>query len=168
MKELTISRIVEGKIYFESTQKTKKRVVIPILPPVQRIIDKYNGELPYQYHDVTVNRRIKVIASLEGITKKEEIKISELPVFIRENLKALILDRKIERLKETVLIPKNELITNHTARRSFITNMLRKGISLDRVQGATGLSFATIERKYNKATAEELAGDWPQDLLKAI
>jgi hypothetical protein len=60
------------------------------------------------------------------------------------------------------MIPKNELISTHTARRSFITNALRSGTSPARLQGATGQSLKVIDG-YNKITEEENADDLRND-----
>jgi site-specific recombinase XerD len=158
MKELNETRVVGDNIYFESTQKTKEPVVIKMNSVIKRILNKRGGQFPRQYHEVTVNRRIKEIAKMVGITQKVEVKISQLPKFVKENLHELVEAGKIEILKDTVLIGKNELITNHTARRSAITNALRQGIPPTHIKGFTGLSFKTIE-VYDKATPEDLAED---------
>jgi hypothetical protein len=52
-------------------------------------------------------------------------------------------------------VPKYKLITNHTARRSMVTNLLKEADAFD-VMPIMGMSLRTIET-YNKRTAEENA-----------
>lgn len=155
MKNLIIDRIDGDKINFKSTQKTGAPVSIPIAAPIKKMLNKYNGQFPPQHHEVHVNRRIKVICGKAGITKPIELKVSEM----NSRLKArLIKEGFMNGSEVTVKIPKNELITNHTARRSMTTNMLRSGIPMNKARKIIAMSLKTLER-YDKITAEENADD---------
>ena len=155
MNNPVIDRIDGIKINFRSTQKTGAPVSIPIAPLVRRMLEKYDGQFPPQHHEIVVNRRIKVICGLAGITKTVEIKVSEMS----QRLKARLIDEAfMDGIEVTVKIPKNELITNHTARRSMTTNMLRSGIAMNRARKVQGMSLKTLMR-YDKITPEENADD---------
>ena len=155
MKNLVVERINGNAINFKSTQKTGAPVSIPIAAAVRRILAKYNGQFPPQHHEVVVNRRIKVICGLAGITKPVELKVADINKRLK---KRLIKEAFMDGSEVTVKIPKNELVTNHTARRSMTTNMLRSGIVINKARKVTGMSLKTLMR-YDKITPEENAED---------
>lgn len=98
------------KVYIN---KTKTEVIIPILKPVQDILDDNQGKFPLFRE--TVNKHIKSLCAI--------LKINTL----EERTKISFRDGKLETLK----IPKWQLITTHDCRRSFVTNLGLKGINQD-------------------------------------
>jgi len=85
--------------------KTGEPVTVPIHPMVKKIIEKYNGILPKAKVNQITNKELKQIASMipafdEGV----ELSITKGGQKVRQVFK------------------KNELISTHTARRSFCSN----------------------------------------------
>ncbi|MBL0274176.1 MAG: integrase catalytic domain-containing protein [Chitinophagaceae bacterium] len=93
------------------TEKTGELVIIPIHKFVREILVKYKGSLPASISNQKMNEYLKEIAELAKI--KETVKIS------------------ITRGGETdnMINKKFELVTTHTARRSFCHECLSDGRS---------------------------------------
>lgn len=119
--------------------KTGQPVVIPIHPTVKAILDKYNGNLPAPISNQKFNNYLKEVAKLadfkEGITKH-----------ITRGGKT-----------ETIFKHKWELVTTHTARRSFATNAYNMGIPSITIMAITGHRTETAFLKYIKVTPEQHA-----------
>ena len=120
-------------------EKTKKRVVIPLHPFVRAIYYKYNGHLPKLGDKHNTNVHLKNLARLADIN---EI------VSKRDNRGG-----KVKTLKHL----KYELVSFHTARRSFATNMFLKGIPCRVIMQLTGHTNEQTFLKYIKATPEQIA-----------
>lgn len=87
------------------TSKTSSSAVIPINKVVKSIFMKYSNEVPNGYANQYMNRQLKVICKMAGINS-QETKVQ----FVNG--------------KKTVLnVEKWELVSTHTARRSFATNL---------------------------------------------
>jgi integrase len=136
MKTLELKNIHKG-IITHINRKTGKTVMMPVHPIVEEIIKKYGGELPRQYHENVVNKEIKKIAKKVGL--KDPVHFTKTVGGIRHAF-----------VKE-----KWEMITNHSARRSLTTNLLKHANIID-VMPVTGMSLKTLE-KYNKRSAQENA-----------
>ena len=85
--------------------KTDDRVRIPILDAVKRIVAKYDGRLPKAMSNQKMNRVIKEVLAHAGLTRTVEMASGD-----PQNTKP-------------IRTPFNELVTLHTARRTFATNM---------------------------------------------
>ena len=120
-------------------EKTKKRVVIPLHPYVRAIYYKYNGILPKLGDKYNTNVHLKNLARLAGIN---EI------VSKTENRGG-----KVTTLKHQ----KYDLVSFHTARRSFATNMVLKGVPTLAIRQLTGHTNEQTFRKYVKVTPEQYA-----------
>ena len=117
-----------GLICIDETEKTEEPAYIPIHWQVKEILKKYNG-LPVMHADQTINIVIKSICRQAGI-------------------KNLVKDTRQGKLKKSEgLVPKYELMTTHTARRSCITNMYLAGFDLYFLKSLTG--HTTIETTAN-------------------
>lgn len=103
---LDISNIKEDFIEIKTT-KTGAWVVIPVHPNVKNILNKRLGNLPVKYSDKHFNESIKKLCMLVGIDQPIKGKL-----FNKEK------KRKIVGVYE-----KYKLITSHTCRRSFCTNL---------------------------------------------
>lgn len=105
-------------------QKTGAMAIIPLLPLVKEILDKYKNGLVYNKIQTTtkssINRIIKVIAKNVGLTRT--------------------VNYQEQRGKNIINLskPLYEMIHSHTARHTFITIMCRMGIPKDTVIIATG------------------------------
>lgn len=102
------------------TKKTDKKVLIPIHPIVKEIIKKYNGIPKYIYSLFNYNKTLKLICKKAKINEKILIERNEGNKFIKKN------------------VPKWQLVTAHTARRSFATNAYLSGIKPARIMKLTG------------------------------
>lgn len=133
---------IQGEILRIKTQKTDEWVSIPLLPAVKNIMEKYKNRpnsLPKSCTNQTMNRHIKEIGELA--------KINDSELKIRNKGKARI---------ET-LFNKYELICTHTARRSFATNMFKRGIPARVIMKITGHKTEKAFSSYIKITQDENA-----------
>jgi len=115
-------------------QKTEKKVSIPISKTVEEIIYKYElstGEyFPRAISDQRANDYIKEAASKVDLLKKE-----------------ISITKTVNGARVSVNVPKFELISNHTGRRSFATNCVLDGISKYFVMQITG---HVTEKSFNR------------------
>jgi len=122
--------------------KTGEKVIIPIRSELNNILKKYNYNLPKTYEQ-KVNKGIKIICQLANITD----------IILVENIKGG------EKIKTKV--PKYELVTTHTARRSGATNMYLAEIPTLSIMKITGhrteSSFLTYIKVTKQETAEKLS-----------
>jgi len=116
---------------FKITQtKTKTNIVIPIHPVVQKIFDKRNGIAPKYVNDQDINEKLKNIA--------EKAEINEL-ILQKGN------------------VPKYELVSSHTARRSFCTNAYKSGMDTLSIMNLSGHKTEKNFLTYIKIENEEFA-----------
>jgi integrase len=127
------------KILVMKTQKTNKDVGIPIHPIVEHILNKNNGKPPKRIPDQKLNLYIKKIA--------KEIELNEtIELTFNRAGKQTIVNK-----------PKHQLITSHTARRSFCTNAYLSGMNPMDIMAISGHTTEKNFRKYIKVTAIERA-----------
>ena len=116
------------------TQKTKDFLRIPLNQYAMAILNKYSGKLPPSLTNQKTNDNLKVIAELAKVNQKvKRIKNNGV--------------NKIE-LNE----PKYNFITSHTARRTFVTLSLEKGMRPETVMAITGHKDYATFKKYIKLT----------------
>lgn len=129
-----------GKQYFKLRQKkTKKVVTIPILEEAKAILDRNNGEISYPLkNDNLVNIMIKKICKMVVMDKEE--------ITYHEDIDG------IHNIKKY----RYEIISTHTARRTFVTIAYKKGIDIETIAGITGHDLKTI-RMYLRITSSENA-----------
>ena len=130
--------LAERKITIRSI-KTDTKSVIPINSRVMEILNRYGGHMPPVHSNQVLNRHLKSITKAAGFTQKVNI----------------IAIRGGERVKEVK--EKWELVSCHSARRSFATNLANKGISMLDLQNLTGHSSEGNLRRYLRATKDEIA-----------
>lgn len=136
--KVTSVNIHKDFIYIEQ-QKTEQRVIVPLHPVVKSILEKYKGTPPEPISNQKFNKHIKkvVLASL-----------------IRQNITTGI-TRGGKRINTTQ--PKYELISSHTARRSFATNLYKSGFPAISIMAITGHQTQEAFLRYIKVTEEEHA-----------
>lgn len=106
----------DGRRYLEFKQKkTNKEMRIPILEPVEKIIEKNGGEFPHSISSVKLNLYIKKVCEISGIN--EMVFNSKAIVFVEDEEEGESFIRK-----KLDYYPKYELITSHIGRKSFATN----------------------------------------------
>lgn len=102
------------------TQKTGQKVTVPIHPKVREILTKYDGKLPKAISNQKMNDALKNIGELAKLNEQVETKKT-----------------KAGKLVSTIS-NKYDLISTHTARRSFATNAYKSGIPSLHIMKITG------------------------------
>jgi integrase len=136
---ITADNIKDGKLYIEQ-QKTGKPVTIWLRPIFWEIWNKYDGQLPKVISNTKFNKYLKKACKLAGIDGNEEKKITKGGVRLTDTYK------------------KYELVTSHTARRSFATNLYLDGVPSLTIMEITGHKTETSFKKYIKVSGEQHAG----------
>lgn len=141
------------------TQKTKKTVIVPIHSYVREIMKKYAGKtengLPPTISNQKMNEYLKEIG--------KKAKFDELV-----SLQFTKAGREV-----ITTVAKHTLISSHTARRSFATNMYLDNFPTISIMAITGHTTESSFMKYIRVTpkehAEKLKNHWNSDLmLKAV
>ena len=135
---LKVENISNGFIRLRQV-KTGDLVTIPIMERLQRVLDKYEGTLPAPVSNQEFNRVIKEVVRAAGLTYEVEVKSFT-------GGKA-----KVERK------PIYELVSSHTARRSYATIMFKKGVPNMLIMSATGHKTESSFLKYIRANNEDKA-----------
>lgn len=127
-----------GKHFQFVNQKTGAHVAIPIHPYVKAIIKKWKG-LPPAIAEQRFREYIKEVAQLAKLTDKFIYKITKggtLQVFEYQEW---------------------EMVSAHTCRRSFITNLLKLGVPHAQVMRLAGIKRYETLMRYFKQTPDEVA-----------
>ena len=122
-----------------TTQKTNQKVVVPIHPIVREIFRKYDYKLPKLPTNQKFNEFLKEVAKLAGI--KEPITM--------ESTKGGF------KVSETT--EKYNLVTSHTARRSFATNAFLMDMPSISIMKITGHKTESAFMRYIKMSAKDNA-----------
>lgn len=117
---------IQGEVIAIVTHKNRRSVRIPFLPKARAIWAKYNGNLP-AISNQKQNDYIKEFSKRAGLDASI-VKVDY---------------RGTERIEE--VLPKYELISTHTAKRTFVTILRQLGVSVEAIMRATGNSRRTIE-----------------------
>jgi len=107
-----------------------------LLPTTTKILKKYNFILP-KISNSNYNKYIKEVGKIAGINES-------ITKDTQKSGKAVSFKRK-----------KYQLITTHTARRSFATNMYKRGYSPVQIMSITGHKKESTFLKYIRITNEE-------------
>lgn len=125
--------------YFEFVnQKTGAHVAIKINRIVRAIIKKWKG-LPPPISDGKLNEMIKEVAKSAKLKKKFIYKITKGGTLVTETLEEW------------------QMVSSHTCRRSFITNLLKMGFAHAHVMKLAGIKRYETLMKYFKQSAEDVA-----------
>lgn len=122
-----------------TAEKTKKQVVLPIPKQLKEIYQKYNGKFPVLCDRGKCNKHLRQLGELAGIDTQTPI---------TENRGGKV---------TTTVYKKYQLIGMHTARRSFATNMYKRGLPTIMIMQLTGHTTEENFLKYIKITKEENA-----------
>lgn len=122
------------------TVKGNQSIAIPIHSKVKKILEKYNGELPKAISNQKFNEKLKEI----GV---------QIPCLIES------FSKEITKGGNTVSndFAKWELLTTHTARRSFATNEYLAGTPAITIMAITGHKTEKMFMKYLKLIPKEHA-----------
>lgn len=119
--------------------KTGVKVVVPIHPTVKGILAKYGGKTPPKISDQKLNIAIKEICQKAGIEEDTEKQ------------------RTRGGTKETQVLKKWQMVSSHSLRRSFASNMVRRGIPMQTIMKVTGHTKEDTFLKYVKVSHAEHA-----------
>ncbi|HUZ58299.1 MAG TPA: phage integrase SAM-like domain-containing protein [Hanamia sp.] len=131
--------INQGRQIKVRTEKTKENVIVPIHNFVKQILEKYDGSLPESISNQKMNDYIKEIAKLAGIDYEIKTSITRGGHTEHEVNK------------------KYELVTTHTARRSFATNAFLSNVPTISIMKLTGHRTEKSFMKYIRISQEENA-----------
>ena len=130
---------INGDFIEVKQKKTGKKVVIPVHHTVREILRKYNGELPQAISNQKFNEYLKEAAKIA------KLKAPFTKTIVKSGLKV---EKKY---------PKHELISSHTARRSFCTNAYKDNIPTLAIMAISGHRTEKAFLKYIKADGKEHA-----------
>jgi integrase len=148
---------IQDNFLHVTTFKTGEKVIIPIHWMVREIMDKYAGKYPNSLPPAIANQKMN--AYLKDIAKlAESLKIDVETEGIKGGLKVHGTQKKWE------------LVTTHTARRSFATNVYKSGFPAISLMKITGHKTEKAFLLYLKITPEEnalkLAEHWAKPVMK--
>lgn len=129
---------IQGKLIVIQQQKTNNYVKIPIHPVFREIWERYGG-IPLTISNQKFNDHIKEVCHAAGITDSV--------------LKSITRGGK----KITTKYEKWQLVSSHTGRRSFATNLYKSGFPSISIMHITGHKTEAAFLKYIKVTPEEHA-----------
>jgi integrase len=139
IRQERIEKDEHGEFIEITAQKTGNNVSIPILPTVRRIIDKYKGDLPKPLSNQKMNDYLKEVGELAGLNSQESKTLTK------------------GGLRVTKTQSKFELMTTHTARRSFCTNNYLAGMDSISIMAISGHKSEREFLGYIKVTPREHA-----------
>ena len=120
--------------------------MIPLHPNIKQIIKNRGGKLPRMISEQKFNKSIKDVCKVVGITEKVQ------------GSKSIVIEQDGKRIKrkQAGLYPKYELVSSHTCRRSFASNMYGKIPHLH-IMACTGHKSEKQFLDYIKITPKEHA-----------
>ena len=131
-------KIIRGNKVEIIQKKTSKRVTPPITETAKHILEKYNGHLPTIRLQVA-NKLLKQIAKQAGITRM-------VSACEKRNGKQYRYD-----------VEGWQCVGTHTARRSFVSNGLKKKNDSSVLKKITGHSTNSAFERYNRLESEDAA-----------
>lgn len=127
-----------GNIIEIVQEKRTHKVSIPLLPIAKKILNKYKDGFPV-FTNQTALSYLKKIGEKAGIKRLHNV---------TEDRGGKVITKQV---------PAYELIGTHTARRSFICNMLKRGYNAHIIMKITGHNDAESFQKYVKITSNDAA-----------
>lgn len=120
-------------------KKTKNKAVVPMTDYVREIFNKYNGQLPEARCIQYFNKAIKVICRKAGLT--------DLVTYEEDQGGEIVMVKK----------EKCDMVSSHSARRTFITNTISDKIPENMIMKLTGHKSSACFMRYNRMTLEDNA-----------
>ncbi|WP_052670681.1 site-specific integrase [Draconibacterium sediminis] len=130
---------IKGNLIYFKQAKTKGRVIIPLHPIVKEILERYDWNLPTPKANQPFNRDLKLIAKAARLRQKEIKGITKGGTYSEKTLE------------------KWEMVTSHTARRSFATNLYNQDVEVITIMKMTGHKTLNSFLRYIKVSEEEHA-----------
>jgi integrase len=129
LQRLGKQHIQDGVIRMRA-HKTKRNIMVPLLPVTKEILERYNYQLP-KFYDQQLNEHIKTACKLAGIDSEIELQESKGGKKVYNTYK------------------KWELISTHIGVKTFITLMLQNGMQPKEVAGIVGKTTKIIDKNYH-------------------
>jgi len=140
---------IKGEIIELKQQKTGGKVVIPLYSTVKEILRKYDGKLPKPISNQKYNDYLKIAAKLAGLNE----------TFVKTTT--------TNGMKHDKTYYKHDLISSHTARRSFCTNAYDDNIPTLSIMSISGhrteFAFLKYIKMGPKKHAEKVLAIWKQN-----
>lgn len=144
---------MNGHEYFKiEQQKTGAKPTIPILPASRAVLEKYNYNVPRPMANQKFNEFIKEVAKLAGLTDEVTITRTEMADAPSRGRRT---KREAQRVAQRY--EKWQCVSAHTARRSFATNMYKRGFPTLMIMKITGHQTEKAFLTYIKVTEDENA-----------
>lgn len=119
--------------------KTNSKVTVPLLAPVKRIVNRHGGNMPKLPSDQKMNAVVKQVCQAAGLDR------------VIENPSTRVQAKGVERKHLW------EMVTNHTGRRTFATNVYNMDImSLGELMSLTGHESESSLMTYLNVTRGEV------------
>ena len=130
---------IEGNIMTVHTKKTNKTVIIPLHPFVKEIYEKYGNKFPQVVDKTHALKHIRLCAKWAGIDENTTLaRVQGGHSVVKQGAKS-------------------DFVMNHTARRSFATNMYLKGVPPISIMAITGHTTEANFMKYIKVDKHQHA-----------
>jgi integrase len=130
---------IKGSTLYVEQHKTMGRVAIPLHRIVTDIWNKYGERLPKPISNQKFNTYLKEVCKLAGLDSSEQKNMTK------------------GGLRHKQIFKKYELITSHTARRSFATNLYLSGFPAISIMQITGHKTEKAFMSYIRVTPEQHA-----------
>ena len=144
-KRIKASNVSDNLITIREVKDKSKTLQIPITDRVREILEKYNMELPV-ISEQKFRDYLKEVFKIAGFTKLSTR------------------SKKIGKRVYEEEVPMYELISTHTARRSFITIMLNSGVPDKAIMKITGHksinNFQVYYRPSNEVLSDFMSDVW--------
>ena len=139
LQRLTKDNIVNGSIKI-TTQKVNKAVTIPIIDDLKTIIDKYPEphKLLPKFANSNLNEYVKECCKIAEIKTLTEWKTFKKNITITE------------------FKPKHELITTHTARKTFINLSYSADTPIETIKAITGITREKTLKRYLEVSEDSI------------
>lgn len=138
LEKISQQEVGTGFISFRQ-QKTNTKVVIPVHPVVHAVLERHGYVMPTPISNQKFNHYLKIVCLLAGIDNMESKTRTE------------------GGLLKTTTCPKWMLVSSHTGRRSFCTNMYKRGLPTLTIMAISGHTTEKSFLRYIKVTQEEHA-----------
>lgn len=123
-----------------TSKKTKQKTILPVVNPILKAILERNGnKAPKAISSQKLNDYLKELCQMAGFT--QEIEINRFKAGEHHKQK----------------VRKWEIISSHTARRSFATNAYKSGMAIPDIMKFTGHTTTASFMKYIRVGTEETA-----------
>ena len=140
MIRLREENLIDNKTKIKiKTAKTDQVVIIPLHPFVKEIFEKNNGSTPPIISNQKMNDYLKELGEKAELTEN------------------VLINSTVGGQKQHHTFKKYELITSHTARRSFATNAYLNGVPTISIMKITGHNTEKAFMTYIKMSQEENA-----------